>query len=196
MPVPRFKKSALACILFFLVVFVIVLLQEVCSVCSLPIHCPFEHSTIKRDSRRSPANCHLPPQLIVLDNFEYHFRNATTSECRCETAGQINGDQNGHDQINLDQIDLVYTWVNGSDPTLKRLIQQYQQLNRSDHCDQFVKSPFLLVIPEVIPKTHSKLLANIPADGGKDKRWVPVNYEIKNDVSSSLFYFEDLDRGK
>ena len=92
-----------------------------------------------------------------------------------------------------DEIDLVYTWVNGSDPALRKSIQLYQQLNRTDQCNEFVKSPFLLVIPELIPRTHSKLASNVP-DGRRE--WVPVNYEIKNDASSSLYYFEDLNRGK
>lgn len=120
--------------------------------------------------------------MIVLDNFEYSIRNAIAGRNEC-----------WYERVTGDEIDLVYTWVNGSDPALKSSIRLYQHLKQIDQCNEFVKSPFLLVIPELIPRTHSKLVANIP--NGRQE-WVPVNYEIKNDVSSSLFYFEDLNRGK
>lgn len=91
-------------------------------------------------------------------------------------------------------IDLVYTWVNGSDLELRKLIYFYQQLNKTDQCD-YVKTPFLIIIPEVIIGTINKLISNIPKSN-KKKEWISIDYEIEKDVSSSAFYFEDPNKGK
>lgn len=110
---------------------------------------------------------------------------ATTVRCECNQTDQKNND---------DKIDLVYTWVNGSDLEFKKLVRIYQQLNQTDQCVDIVKTPFILVIPELIPSTFHKLTSYISKKSSKE--WIPVEYKIKNDISSSLFYFEDVNKGQ
>ena len=86
--------------------------------------------------------------------------------------------------------------MNGSDEKLKAQIKFYQQLNKPLQCED-IETPFILAIPEIILSTYNKLITNETIE----KEWIPIDFEIDNEndsnqPSSSLFYFEDLNKAR